>query len=265
MLLDAMAEDGLPIGGRFTSGGRSGCWRRWASGSIFPLRARPARLTICLCLAAHRACGLAGGRGALCRALFALPAFLLGSQNGEVAHGDLAAGLRADEHFLLERVLRPNGKQCQARGYASMLSQHIKNPNRAKPPQHDHQAPIKDDIRPEALKQGAERTLSGLCAVHHHPTRATRCARRAQAGPSPHAACHAPARPQPGGGLQEMRPRGGRRHRQISIPMAIRRSMTRWCASRRISRCAIRWWRARAISAMSTAITPPRCATPKAA
>ena len=42
--------------------------------------------------------------------LFALPGFLLGSQNGNVAAGDLAAGLALTGHFLLERVLRPQGK-----------------------------------------------------------------------------------------------------------------------------------------------------------
>jgi DNA repair protein RecO (recombination protein O) len=42
--------------------------------------------------------------------LFALPGFLLGSQNGDVAAGDLAAGLALTGHFLLERVLRPQGK-----------------------------------------------------------------------------------------------------------------------------------------------------------
>jgi len=46
-------------------------------------------------------------------------------------------------------------------------------------------------------------------------------------------------------------------------PMAIKRSMTRWCGSRRIFRRAIRWSTAREISAMSTAITPPLTATPK--
>ena len=36
-----------------------------------------------------------------------------------------------------------------------------------------------------------------------------------------------------------------------------------WCAWRRISPRATRWSKARAISATSTAITPPPCATPK--
>jgi hypothetical protein len=48
-------------------------------------------------------------------------------------------------------------------------------------------------------------------------------------------------------------------------PMAIRRSMKRWCASRRISPRAIRWSKARAISAMWTAMARRPCATPKRA
>ena len=42
--------------------------------------------------------------------LFALPGFLLGSQNSDVTAADIAGGLALTGHFLLERVLRPNGK-----------------------------------------------------------------------------------------------------------------------------------------------------------
>jgi topoisomerase-4 subunit A len=48
-------------------------------------------------------------------------------------------------------------------------------------------------------------------------------------------------------------------------PTAMPASMTRWCASPRISRCAIRWSRARAISAISMAITRRPIAIPKRA
>jgi DNA repair protein RecO (recombination protein O) len=44
------------------------------------------------------------------RKLFKMPAFLLGSQNSDVSPADIAAGLTMTGHFLLERVLRPNGK-----------------------------------------------------------------------------------------------------------------------------------------------------------
>jgi D-amino-acid dehydrogenase len=46
-------------------------------------------------------------------------------------------------------------------------------------------------------------------------------------------------------------------------PHGDQRSTTRWCGSLRNSRSAIRWSTGRAISAMSTAITRPRCATPR--
>ena len=42
--------------------------------------------------------------------LFALPAFLLASQNADVDAADIAAGLALTGHFLLERVIRPQGK-----------------------------------------------------------------------------------------------------------------------------------------------------------
>jgi DNA repair protein RecO (recombination protein O) len=42
--------------------------------------------------------------------LFRLPAFLLGNQSEEAHSGEIAAGLALTGHFLLERVLRPHGK-----------------------------------------------------------------------------------------------------------------------------------------------------------
>jgi DNA repair protein RecO (recombination protein O) len=46
--------------------------------------------------------------------LFALPPFLLGSQNASPTLEDIEAGLRLTEHFLLERVLRPHGRTMPA-------------------------------------------------------------------------------------------------------------------------------------------------------
>jgi DNA repair protein RecO (recombination protein O) len=46
--------------------------------------------------------------------LLALPLFLLGSQNAEPTPADIVAGLRLTAHFLLERVLRPHGKEMPA-------------------------------------------------------------------------------------------------------------------------------------------------------
>jgi len=46
--------------------------------------------------------------------LFRLPAFVLGSQNADVSAADITAGLALAGHFLLERVLHPNGKDMPA-------------------------------------------------------------------------------------------------------------------------------------------------------
>ncbi|MGZ5931228.1 MAG: DNA repair protein RecO [Rhizomicrobium sp.] len=43
--------------------------------------------------------------------LFALPGFLLGSQNITPDPAEVAAGLKLTGHFLLERVLRPHGRE----------------------------------------------------------------------------------------------------------------------------------------------------------
>jgi len=46
--------------------------------------------------------------------LLALPPFLLGSQNTEPTPADIAAGLKLTSYFLLDRVLRPHGKEMPA-------------------------------------------------------------------------------------------------------------------------------------------------------
>lgn len=43
--------------------------------------------------------------------MFALPRYLLGSQNEPPSRGEIAEGLRLTEHFLLGRVLAPNGRE----------------------------------------------------------------------------------------------------------------------------------------------------------
>lgn len=43
--------------------------------------------------------------------LFALPGFLLGSQNAEPSAADIAAGLRLTGHFLFDRVLAPHDRE----------------------------------------------------------------------------------------------------------------------------------------------------------
>ncbi len=46
--------------------------------------------------------------------LFALPGFLLGSQNASPTMSEIAAGLRLTEHFLVARVLEPEGRALPA-------------------------------------------------------------------------------------------------------------------------------------------------------
>lgn len=46
--------------------------------------------------------------------LFALPSFLLGTQNAVPDAAEVAAGLKLTAHFLLERVLRPHGRDLPA-------------------------------------------------------------------------------------------------------------------------------------------------------
>ena len=57
-----------------------------------------------------RAVSRAGG-GVYAERLFALPGFLLGSQNGEASRADLLAGLKLTGYFLQERVLRPHNRE----------------------------------------------------------------------------------------------------------------------------------------------------------
>lgn len=110
ILLDAMLEDGLAHWGAI--------YVRWEAGL---LEALGFGLDLSSCAAtgateeltyvsprSGRAVSAAAGAPYASR-LFALPLFLLGSQN-EVTAADIAAGLKLTGHFLLQRVLAPNGK-----------------------------------------------------------------------------------------------------------------------------------------------------------
>jgi len=114
ILLDAMMEDGLAHWGAV--------YVRWEAGL---LQALGFGLDISSCAAtglteelvyvsprSGRAVSADAGAPYAAR-LLPLPQFLLGSQN-EVAAADISAGLKLTGHFLLERVLRPNGKTMPA-------------------------------------------------------------------------------------------------------------------------------------------------------
>jgi DNA repair protein RecO (recombination protein O) len=49
--------------------------------------------------------------GVYANRLFRLPGFLLGNDSEEAHADEVAAGLALTGHFLLERVLRPHGKE----------------------------------------------------------------------------------------------------------------------------------------------------------
>lgn len=115
ILLDAMMEDGLAHWGAL--------YVRWEAGL---LEALGFGLDLSQCAATGATDDLAfvspkSGRAVSAEAgapyaarLFALPKFLLASQNADVTNADIAAGLALTGHFLLERVLKPNGKPMPA-------------------------------------------------------------------------------------------------------------------------------------------------------
>ncbi len=111
MLLDAMAEDGLAHWGPLYVRWEVGLLEALGFGLDFSQCASTGVVDDLRYVSPRTGRAVSGEAGApYAGRLFALPAFLLGSQNGEVAQGDLAAGLALTGHFLLERVLRPNGK-----------------------------------------------------------------------------------------------------------------------------------------------------------
>ncbi len=113
ILLDAMMEDGLAHWGAV--------YVRWEAGL---LEALGFGLDLSSCAATGASDNLIyvspkSGRAVCAEAgapyagrMFALPQFLLGS--ADVGTADIAAGLSLTGHFLLERVLRPQGKPLPA-------------------------------------------------------------------------------------------------------------------------------------------------------
>jgi len=115
ILLDAMMEDGLAHWGAL--------YVRWEAGLLETLGFG---LDLSQCAAtgstedltfvspkSGRAVSAEAGAPYAAR-LFKLPRFLLASQNADVSAADIAAGLTLTGHFLLERVLAPNGKPLPA-------------------------------------------------------------------------------------------------------------------------------------------------------
>jgi len=114
ILLDAMLEDGLDHWGPL--------YVRWEAGLLDALgfgldlsHCAATGVTEDLAYVSPRS-GRAvsrAGAGTYKERLFALPKFLLGSQNA-VTRADIAAGLRLTGYFLLDRVLQPHGREMPA-------------------------------------------------------------------------------------------------------------------------------------------------------
>jgi len=111
IMLDAMVEDGLAHWGPLYVRWEAGLLEALGFGLDLSHCAATGTMEDLRYVSPRSGRAVSGEAGApYAGRLFALPAFLLGSQNREVASGELAAGLALTGHFLLERVLRPQGK-----------------------------------------------------------------------------------------------------------------------------------------------------------
>ena len=168
-----------PIGVRSMCAGRSGCWRRWASGST--LRDAPATgvMDDLLYVSPRTGRAVSGEAGApYAGRLFALPAFLLGSQNGEAGARRLGGGAGADRAFPAgARAASATAKICRAaRLRLDALAAHRRTANRVKPPQMNA-APDQRRHPPRAAEQGAE--PSAISPMRCPPSPSARCPMRA--------------------------------------------------------------------------------------
>jgi len=115
VLLDAMQDDGIDHWGAL--------YVRWEAGLLdelgFGLDLSRCAVTgavenlVYVSPRTGRAVGADAG-AAYKERLFALPPFLLGSQNATPTAADVAAGLKLTGQFLLDRVLIPHGKEMPA-------------------------------------------------------------------------------------------------------------------------------------------------------
>jgi len=111
ILLDAMAEDGLSHWGALFVRWEAGLLEALGFGLDLSACAATGALDDLRYVSPRSGRAVSGEAGApYAGRLFALPAFLLASQNADVDAADIAAGLVLTGHFLLERVLRPQGK-----------------------------------------------------------------------------------------------------------------------------------------------------------
>ncbi len=115
VLLDAMQEDGIAHWGAL--------YVRWEAGLLDALGfgldlsrcASTGTLENLIYVTPRSGRAVSGEAGEPYKdRLFALPGFLLGSQNATPDAPDVAVGLKLTGHFLLERVLAPHGRDMPA-------------------------------------------------------------------------------------------------------------------------------------------------------
>jgi DNA repair protein RecO (recombination protein O) len=115
VLLDAMQEDGIAHWGALYVRWEAGLLDELGFGLDLSRCAASGTLENLIYVSPRSGRAVSADAGAQYKErLFALPGFLLGTQNAAPSAADVAAGLKLTGHFLLERVLAPHGKEMAA-------------------------------------------------------------------------------------------------------------------------------------------------------
>lgn len=115
LLLDAMQEDGIAHWGALFVRWEAGVLDELGFGLDLSRCTATGTLENLLYVSPRSGRAVSGEAGAAYKErLFALPGFLLGTQNAAPSAADVAAGLKLTGHFLLERVLIPHGREMPA-------------------------------------------------------------------------------------------------------------------------------------------------------
>ncbi|MGZ5933549.1 MAG: DNA repair protein RecO [Rhizomicrobium sp.] len=112
ILLDAMQEDGFEHWGALFVRFEAGLLEALGFGLDLSRCASTGAVDNLVYVSPRTGCAVSRDAGEPYKdRLFALPGFLLGSQNITPDPAEVAAGLKLTGHFLLERVLRPHGRE----------------------------------------------------------------------------------------------------------------------------------------------------------
>jgi DNA repair protein RecO (recombination protein O) len=112
ILLDAMIEDGFAHWGPLYVRWEAGVLEALGFGLDLSECASTGSLDDLIYVSPRSGRAVSANAGAPYKErMFALPTFLLGSQNAQPSRAEIAAGLRLTGHFLLQRVLAPHGRE----------------------------------------------------------------------------------------------------------------------------------------------------------